>query len=54
MEREFFVDIDMIDRFPKGAAVDDKDRHGCQIKDRIMDVKEGNKVAIVIVETGEQ
>jgi hypothetical protein len=47
----FAVDCEDVARFPVGQSVDDRDRHGEPVKGRIIAVKPGNKVALVIVET---
>lgn len=55
MSRHVFpIDNKAISRFRKDEIVDDVDRHKQPIKGRVIEVKKGNKVALVIVEsTGE-
>lgn len=50
MTETFAIDVDKMPRFKIGSIVDDVDRHDAPIKGRVADVKEGNRVALVIVE----
>ncbi len=47
----FAIDVDAIARFKAGQTVCDQDRHGEIIKGRVVELKPGNEVALVIVET---
>jgi hypothetical protein len=47
----FAIDIDAVARFGVGRAVCDQDRHGEAIEGRVVELKPGNEVALVIVET---
>ena len=49
----FTIDGDAMARFPTGQTVDDCDRHGEPIKGRVVEVKSGNKVALVTIEAAE-
>lgn len=47
----FAVDTGAIARFRVGQTVCDQDRHGEIITGRVVELKPGNEVALVIVET---
>lgn len=47
----FAIDAAAAARFRAGQEVDDRDRHGTEIKGRVVELKQGNKVALVITET---
>lgn len=46
----FAIDRDAVARFPIGRDVDDRDRHGQSVTGRVVEVKLGNKVALVVVQ----
>jgi len=46
----FAIDIEHVGRFPVGRIVDDVDRRGNKIQGRVVEVKPGNKIALVIVD----
>jgi 3-methyladenine DNA glycosylase Mpg len=45
----FAIDRDAVARFIIGQDVDDQDRHGQRVKGRVVEVKLGNRVALVVV-----
>ena len=46
----FAIDRDAVARFTIGQDVDDQDRHGQTVKGRVVEVKLGNRVALVVVQ----
>lgn len=46
----FAIDRDAVARFAIGQDVDDQDRHGQTVKGRVVEVKVGNRVALVVVQ----
>jgi 3-methyladenine DNA glycosylase Mpg len=46
----FAIDRDAVARFIIGQDIDDQDRHGQRVKGRVVEVKLGNRIALVVVQ----